>query len=396
MWEPPFDEVQPPPGDAPLVLVAPSTAQDPEHRLLRAALAGLAGEPVRVLATWNRRPLPGPVRVPANARLVEWLSYAQTMPRLRAGHLPRRSRHPGPGPGVLVPGAGRAARRRHGRERRPAGLGGRGRPAPVAAARARHPAPGHAAGAAAARIWASERPSWVRGRPGIPGRREPPTSSSSSPRALTRHPVRTVIAPRAHPNLTVAESFCGFAQRLRSHGYRTSVESRIETPKYRATTRVSESKGQPRKDVMTRLTSRLSLALALAAVGLVVGLIRGRRHPDGHPEVHQGRPGDDHAQQADQERAQEEPHRVQDQQARQAQGQQRHLPREVGQVELLQHERQRHLQRRDPLRARQAVGQADQARLHAHREGQEVHRHASPPSSARRRSPCSPSPARSR
>jgi len=80
MWEPPCEPVSPPPGDAPLVLVAPSTAQDPTHRLLRAALAGLAGEPVRVLATWNRRPLPGPALIGANTRLVEWLSYAQTMP----------------------------------------------------------------------------------------------------------------------------------------------------------------------------------------------------------------------------------------------------------------------------------------------------------------------------
>ena len=80
MWEPRFEAVAPPPGDEPLVLVAPSTAQDPEHRLLRAALAGLAGEPVRVLATWNRRPLPEPVRVAANTRLVEWVSYARTMP----------------------------------------------------------------------------------------------------------------------------------------------------------------------------------------------------------------------------------------------------------------------------------------------------------------------------
>jgi MGT family glycosyltransferase len=80
MWEPPFGAIEPPPGDAPLVLVAPSTAQDPEHRLLRAALAGLAGEPVRVLATTNRRPLPEPATVPANTRLVEWISYAQTMP----------------------------------------------------------------------------------------------------------------------------------------------------------------------------------------------------------------------------------------------------------------------------------------------------------------------------
>jgi len=81
LWEPPFGEVELPPGDAPLVLVAPSTSQDPDHRLLRAALAGLADLPVRVLATWNRRPLAGPVRVPANTRLVEWVSYARTMPR---------------------------------------------------------------------------------------------------------------------------------------------------------------------------------------------------------------------------------------------------------------------------------------------------------------------------
>ena len=38
-------------GGAPLVLIAPSTAQDAEHRLLRAALRGLADAPVRVLAT---------------------------------------------------------------------------------------------------------------------------------------------------------------------------------------------------------------------------------------------------------------------------------------------------------------------------------------------------------
>jgi MGT family glycosyltransferase len=80
MWEPPFGEVEPPAGGGPLVLVAPSTAQDPEHRLLRAALAGLGGEPIRVLATWNRRPLPAPVEVPGNTRLVEWVSYSKTMP----------------------------------------------------------------------------------------------------------------------------------------------------------------------------------------------------------------------------------------------------------------------------------------------------------------------------
>ena len=81
MWEPACDAAAPPPGNAPLVLVATSTAQDPEHRLLRAALAGLADEPVRVLATWNGRLPMRPLPVPANARLVEWMSYAATMPR---------------------------------------------------------------------------------------------------------------------------------------------------------------------------------------------------------------------------------------------------------------------------------------------------------------------------
>jgi MGT family glycosyltransferase len=91
IWEAPAAAVQPPPGSAPLVLVAPSTAQDPEQRLLRAALRGLADEPVRVLASLNRRQLPGPLPVPGNARLVEWVSYAQTMPEAalvvcHAGH----------------------------------------------------------------------------------------------------------------------------------------------------------------------------------------------------------------------------------------------------------------------------------------------------------------------
>jgi UDP:flavonoid glycosyltransferase YjiC (YdhE family) len=80
IWEPPSERLDPPHGDAPLVLVAPSTAQDPDHRLVRAALAGLGGEPIRVLATWNRRPLPGPACIPANTQLVEWISYAETMP----------------------------------------------------------------------------------------------------------------------------------------------------------------------------------------------------------------------------------------------------------------------------------------------------------------------------
>jgi len=91
LWEPPYEDVEPPPGVDPLVLVAPSTAQDPEHRLLRAAVAGLGREAVRVLATWNRKPLPGPLFAHPNTRLVEWVSYSRTMGRsalviCHAGH----------------------------------------------------------------------------------------------------------------------------------------------------------------------------------------------------------------------------------------------------------------------------------------------------------------------
>ena len=92
MWEPPANDVElpvaapsPDGGDVgseelPLVLIAPSTAQDAEHRLLRAALRGLADAPVRVLATWNRRLPSHPLPVPGNARIVDWLSYSRTMP----------------------------------------------------------------------------------------------------------------------------------------------------------------------------------------------------------------------------------------------------------------------------------------------------------------------------
>lgn len=91
LWEPEAEDVELPAGDAPLVLVAPSTSQDPRHRLLRAAVEGLGDMPVRVLATWNRRPLKDRLDVPANTRLVEWVSYARTMPHCdvvvcHAGH----------------------------------------------------------------------------------------------------------------------------------------------------------------------------------------------------------------------------------------------------------------------------------------------------------------------
>ena len=48
-FETPYEDVELPEGEGPLVLVAPSTAQDPDCRLVRVALEALADEPVRVL-----------------------------------------------------------------------------------------------------------------------------------------------------------------------------------------------------------------------------------------------------------------------------------------------------------------------------------------------------------
>jgi UDP:flavonoid glycosyltransferase YjiC (YdhE family) len=81
LWERPSPDVDLPPGDGPLVLVAPSTSQDPGHTLLSAALTGLAEEPVRVLGVFDPRTAHGGLSVPPNARLVPWLSYARVMPR---------------------------------------------------------------------------------------------------------------------------------------------------------------------------------------------------------------------------------------------------------------------------------------------------------------------------
>jgi UDP:flavonoid glycosyltransferase YjiC (YdhE family) len=76
MWEPGGPAVDPPPGDGPVVLIAPSTSQDPSNSLLRAALDGLADEPVRVIGIAAEG-----IAAPGNAVLVPWMSYARTMPR---------------------------------------------------------------------------------------------------------------------------------------------------------------------------------------------------------------------------------------------------------------------------------------------------------------------------
>lgn len=79
-FETPHDDIELPPGDEPLILVAPSTSQDPGNHLVRSALAALADQPVRVVATTNRVRPDHPIEVPENAVLVDWLSYSQVMP----------------------------------------------------------------------------------------------------------------------------------------------------------------------------------------------------------------------------------------------------------------------------------------------------------------------------
>jgi MGT family glycosyltransferase len=79
-FELPHPEIALPPGEDPLVLVAPSTAHDSGNHLVRTALKALADEPVRVVATTNRVVPQSPIEVPPNAALVDWLSYSQVMP----------------------------------------------------------------------------------------------------------------------------------------------------------------------------------------------------------------------------------------------------------------------------------------------------------------------------
>jgi UDP:flavonoid glycosyltransferase YjiC (YdhE family) len=65
LWEPTADLLDPPPGDGPLVMIAPSTAHTGAEGMLETALAALDGEGVRVVASMLDAP---PVDLPAWAR----------------------------------------------------------------------------------------------------------------------------------------------------------------------------------------------------------------------------------------------------------------------------------------------------------------------------------------
>jgi UDP:flavonoid glycosyltransferase YjiC (YdhE family) len=111
LWEPPADDVEPPSGDEPVVMVASSTSQDPRQRLLNTTLEALAGLPVRLLATYARGSAPRPRAMPAKTRLVEWMTYSSGMPRADAvvchgGHGTLARALASGAPVVTVPAAG--------------------------------------------------------------------------------------------------------------------------------------------------------------------------------------------------------------------------------------------------------------------------------------------------
>jgi UDP:flavonoid glycosyltransferase YjiC (YdhE family) len=81
LFELPHPDIDLPPDDAPLVVIAASTAMDQELRLVQATLRALDKEPVRVLAVLNQKGREWPEPVPANATVADWASYSQVMPR---------------------------------------------------------------------------------------------------------------------------------------------------------------------------------------------------------------------------------------------------------------------------------------------------------------------------
>lgn len=92
VWDPPAgqqesDWLSTVPGDRPWVHVTEGTSHQQDPFLLRSALSGLAGEPVRVIATTGRRRDPGELRLgelAPNVHLTQWVSHRQLLPRCSA------------------------------------------------------------------------------------------------------------------------------------------------------------------------------------------------------------------------------------------------------------------------------------------------------------------------
>ena len=109
IWEPPAEDVELPSGEGPLVVLAPSTSQDPKQRLLEVALAALERLPVRVLAI--RPKTATAIRERERVRLVTWMPYSRTLPHAdvvvcHGGHGTLAHALANGVPVVMVPAAG--------------------------------------------------------------------------------------------------------------------------------------------------------------------------------------------------------------------------------------------------------------------------------------------------
>ena len=186
LWEQPFGDVELPPGDD------AARAGGAEHLAgpgAAAAARGARGARGRARAgAGHAQPPPAHARrstVPANARLVDWVSYARTMPLCdavvcHAGHGTLARALASGAPVVACP-----PRRRHGRERGPHALG---RASGVSLPRRFHDPARRAAGGAprcsaspSYRRRADELRDWATRHDGAA--RRPPTRSRSSPRS---------------------------------------------------------------------------------------------------------------------------------------------------------------------------------------------------------------------
>lgn len=111
MWEPTPPEMEVPKGDGPLVVVAPSTAQDLDHTMLAAAVKGLGDLPLRVVAAKNGREPVEPLEPRANTTIVDWAPYSRLFPAADAvvchgGHGTIMRALTSGAPVVIVPASG--------------------------------------------------------------------------------------------------------------------------------------------------------------------------------------------------------------------------------------------------------------------------------------------------
>ena len=147
-WEPTHDEDDPlPPGDDPLVLIAPSTSQDPSHVMLRAALEGLADAPVRDPGRLQPPPAGPPDSRPPERTAGRVVPLHAHDAVVRCRGVPRRPRHRHAGADLRLRRRRLPCSGRHERERRADRLGGRGSARAAAARRAAGVAAGDRPGA---------------------------------------------------------------------------------------------------------------------------------------------------------------------------------------------------------------------------------------------------------